>query len=82
LGRPRNPQHGDQSGRAVPEEDRVVVQRKVRGEFLRAQIGRCRRQIVSEPRPENGKKNFESETALRGELFKVFFCSHLINLEL
>jgi hypothetical protein len=54
----------------------------VRGEFLRAQIGRCRRQIVSEPRPENGKKNFESETALRGELFKVFFCSHLINLEL
>jgi hypothetical protein len=60
------------------------VQRKVRGEFLRAQIGRSRRQVVSEPCPENGKKNLESETALRGEqlVFKVFFCSHLINLEL
>jgi hypothetical protein len=61
-----------------------MMQRKVRGEFLRAQIGRSRRQVVSELRPENCKKDFEGETALRGEqlVFKVLFSSHFISLEL
>ena len=59
------------------------MQRKVRGEFLRAQIGRGWRQVVSEPRSENCKKNFECETALRSEqlVFKIFFGSHFTNLE-
>jgi hypothetical protein len=60
------------------------MQSKERGDFLRAQIGRGWRQVVSEPRPEKCIENFESETALRGEqlVFKVFFGTHFTNLEL
>jgi hypothetical protein len=43
------------------------MQRKIPGEFRRAQIGRSWRQIVSEESPENGEKDLECEAALSGE---------------